>query len=111
MNKRRILIQSISTLVAAAAAGIPLMSTGQEPAQKTAPKLDEKDPQAISLGYKHDTTKVDKQKFPKHDVSQVCSNCQFFVGKVTDPWAPCTIFAGKQVANKGWCSAWVKKTA
>ena len=28
----------------------------------------------------------------------------------TDPQAaPCQLFAGKQVAGKGWCSAWAKK--
>jgi hypothetical protein len=111
MNKRRIVIGSISTMVAAAAAGVPLSVFGQAPAQKNAPKIDENDPQAVSLGYRHDTTKVDQKKFPKHDVSQVCSNCQFFQGTVKDPWAPCTVLSGKQVANKGWCSAWVKKAA
>jgi len=24
---------------------------------------------------------------------------------------PCPLFAGKQVAAKGWCNAWVKKAA
>jgi hypothetical protein len=111
MNKRRVVLRSISTFVAVSAAGIPLSVFAQAPAQKNAPKLDEKDPQAVSLGYKLDTTKVDQKKFPKHDVSQVCSNCQFFQGSAKDPWAPCTVFNGKLVANKGWCSAWVKKTA
>ena len=33
-------------------------------------KVDEKDAQAQSLGYKHDATKVDKAKFPKYQVGQ-----------------------------------------
>ena len=71
--------------------------------------LDPKDPQAVALGYLPDTTKVDKAKYPKHDVSQQCANCQLYQGKASDPTAPCALFAGKSVAAKGWCSAWVKK--
>ncbi|MDB5812401.1 MAG: putative high potential iron-sulfur protein [Betaproteobacteria bacterium] len=73
-------------------------------------RVDEKDPTAQSLGYKHDATKVDKAKFASYQPGQTCANCQQFQGKATEAWAPCTIFAGKEVANKGWCSAWVKKT-
>ncbi len=74
------------------------------------PKLvDEKDPTAVSLGYYADTTKVDKKKYPKHDNTQICGNCQLFQGKPADPAGGCPLFAGKQVATKGWCSAWAKK--
>ena len=72
-------------------------------------KLDEKDPQAVALSYKHDTTKVDAKKFPKHTASQKCSNCQLYAGKPTDAWGGCPLFAGKQVSGNGWCSAYVKK--
>jgi hypothetical protein len=72
-------------------------------------KLGENEPQAAALGYKHDTNAVDKAKFPKHDASQTCANCQLFQGKPNDEWGGCAIFAGKQVAAKGWCSAWIKK--
>jgi hypothetical protein len=75
------------------------------------PKLEESDTQAVALGYKHDTTKVDQKKFPNHQATQVCSGCQFFQGTASNGWAPCTIFAGKQVAAKGWCSSYVKKAA
>ncbi len=78
-------------------------------ARAEAAKVEETDPQAVTLGYRHDTTKVDKKKYPKHDVAQKCSTCQLFQGKATDAWGPCPLFAGKQVANNGWCSAWVKK--
>lgn len=69
----------------------------------------ETDPQAIALGYKANTAKVDKAKFPKHAADQHCGNCQLFQGAATAASAPCAIFGGKLVANKGWCSAWVKK--
>ena len=69
------------------------------------------DPQAIALGYKHDTTKVDPKKYPKHAVAQKCSNCPLFQGKAGDAWGPCPLFAGKQVTAAGWCSAWTGKAA
>ena len=78
-------------------------------AAEQAAKVDEKDAQAQSLGYKHDATKVDKAKFPKYVAGQACANCALYQGKPTDAWGACPIFANKQVAGKGWCSAYVKK--
>ena len=72
-------------------------------------RVDEKDAQAQSLGYKHDATKVDKAKFPKIQAGQTCANCTLYQGKQADAWGGCPIFPGKQVAGKGWCSAYVKK--
>lgn len=74
-----------------------------------APMLDEKDAQASALGYVTDTTKADSSKFPKHTKDQKCSHCQLYTGKAGDKSGPCPVFAGKQVAADGWCSAWVKK--
>ncbi len=91
-----------------AAAGGTALVAGTAAAQ-TAPMVNEKDPQAVALGYAADTTKVDAKKFPKHAATQMCSNCQLFVGKPTDAAGGCGIFPGKGVAAKGWCSAWVKK--
>ncbi len=78
-------------------------------AQTAAPKLDEKDPTAVALGYNPDSTKVDKTKYPKHTPDQKCANCQLFAGKPKDVMGPCPIFAGKLVMAAGWCSAYVKK--
>ena len=71
--------------------------------------VDLKDPQAIALGYVADASKVDTKKFAKFAPGQLCNNCALYQGKVTDGAAACPLFAGKQVAGKGWCSAWVKK--
>jgi len=90
------------------AAGSALAAT-QAHGQAAAPMLQESDPQAVALGYKHDTTKVDSKKYPKHAVSQTCANCQLFQAKAKDAAGPCPLFPGKQVAAAGWCSAWVKK--
>ena|SRR3989442_1536454 len=80
-------------------------------ATHAAAQVDEGDPQAAALGFKTDTTKVDAKKYPNHANNQTCNNCQLYQGKPTDPVAGCTLFGGKQVPAKGWCSAWVKKAA
>jgi hypothetical protein len=74
-------------------------------------KLAENDPQAVALGYKLDTTKVDAKKYPKHVAAQRCDNCQLFLGKATDAEGGCSIFPGKQVVASGWCSVWAKRPA
>ncbi|MEX3823575.1 high-potential iron-sulfur protein [Paraburkholderia sp. BR14262] len=74
-----------------------------------APKAAESDPTSQALGYKLDATKVDRAKFAKYAAGQDCSNCTFYQGKATDAFAPCPMFGGKQVAGKGWCSAYNKK--
>jgi hypothetical protein len=74
-----------------------------------AAKVEETDPTAQALGYKHDASKVDKAKYTKFVAGQDCGNCSFYQGKAADAWAPCPMFANKQVATKGWCSAYNKK--
>lgn len=76
---------------------------------QAAPMVNEKDGQAVALGYAADSTKVDAKKFPKHAATQVCGNCALYSGKAGEAAGPCGIFPGKQVASKGWCSAYAKK--
>jgi len=92
----------LMTLAAGAAALAPS-------AQAQAARLDEKDQQAVALGYVHDASKVDSKKFPKYAGGQVCTNCALYQGKATDPWGGCPLFGTRQVAGKGWCNAWAKK--
>jgi hypothetical protein len=92
-------------LMSVAAAGAA-MATG---AQAQAKPADEKDPQAVALGYVADAKRADAKKFPKYAAGQACSNCMFYQGKATDASAPCPMLAGKAVAGKGWCSAYAKK--
>ncbi len=110
MKQRRLILRSLSgtALATFAVSSLPLRALAQA-AAGTAVKLSETDPQAIALGYKDDTTKVDAKKFPAHQVAQICAGCQFYQGTAKDALAPCQIFAGKQVAAKGWCSSYVKK--
>ena len=91
-------------LITLAAGAAVFTSTAQAQA-----KLDEKDPQSLALGYVADATKADTKKFPKYAPGQVCTNCALYQGKASDAWGGCPLFAGKQVAGKGWCSAWAKK--
>ena len=71
--------------------------------------VDPKDPQAASLGYAPDATKVDKAKFPKYAAGQACGSCALYQGKPGDATGGCAIFAGKKVSSKGWCNAYAKK--
>jgi hypothetical protein len=71
--------------------------------------VDEKDPTATALGYKHDATKVDAKKYPTYKAGNVCGGCQFYQGKPADAWAACPLLGGKQANGKGWCSGWAKK--
>lgn len=93
-------------LMQVAAGGAVLAAATQAQAQA---KVDEKNPQAVALGYVADTTKADTKKFPKHTKDQKCSNCALYQGKAGDAWAGCPLFGTSQVAGAGWCSAWAKK--
>jgi len=105
MHKRRIVLRSISTIAVVSAAGIPLSAFALQ-------KVDPKEPQAVSLGYTDDSKTVDTKKYPKHDPSQTCDTCQFYqAAQQAGNIAPCSVFGGKGVAAKGWCSAYTRKPA
>jgi hypothetical protein len=78
-------------------------------ADSAAPMLDEKDPQAVALGYVADAARADKAKFPAYVAGSTCSNCTLYLGKAGEAAGGCPLFAGKNVAAAGWCSSWVKK--
>lgn len=71
--------------------------------------LDEKDGQAAALGYVADAKRADVKKYPKFAAGQNCSNCALYQAKAADKAGACPLFAAKQVAGEGWCSAWAKK--
>ena len=101
MTSRRQFIQIVPV------AGAALLAARTVQAQ--ANLVSEKDPQAVALGYVSDATKADKAKYKTYAAGQHCGNCALYQGKEADPAAPCPLFAGKQVLNKAWCSAWAKK--
>ncbi len=89
---------------AAAPAAAPATATAE-----SSPMVDEKDPQALSLGYVADASKADKTKFASYAAGQNCAGCALYSGKAGDAAGGCGIFAGKQVTAAGWCSAFNKK--
>ena len=91
-------------LMTLAASGAALAASAQAQAL-----VDEKDAQAAALGYVADAKRVDVKKYSKFVAGQNCANCALYQGKASDKAAGCPLFAGKQVAGPGWCSAWAKK--
>ena len=91
-------------------AAAPAAPASPAPAVATGPLVDEKDAQAIGLGYVAVATKADKAKFPKYADGQQCSNCALYQGG-SAAQGGCPLFAGKQVLSKAWCSAYNKKAA
>lgn len=85
-----------------------LSALGVRAAHAQAALVSEKDPAAVQLGYVADASKVDKAKFKNFQAGQHCGNCALYQGG-SAPAGGCPLFAGKQVANAGWCSAWAKK--
>jgi hypothetical protein len=101
MTSRRDFIRS------AALSGVVAFAASE--ALADAPVLDEKDPQAVALGYVPDAAKANKAKYPNFAAGQQCSTCQFYQGKAGAAMGPCPLYGGKQVSAKGWCSAYAKK--
>jgi len=48
----------------------------------------------------------DPQKYPSHKLSQIYANCQLYQGDEGSATGGCALFGGKDIAAKGWCSAW-----
>ena len=102
MSSRR---QFIALFPAASAA----LLAGRSAFAADAPMVDEKDPQAAALGYVADATKANKAKYATYAAGQHCASCALYQGKADAAAGPCPLFAAKQVASKGWCSAYAKK--
>lgn len=85
--------------------------TPAQPAADTGgdmPRLDEGSQQAQSLGYVHDATTVDEDRYPRYDEGQACSNCALWQGGDSE-WGGCSIFPGKKVKATGWCNVYAPK--
>ena len=70
--------------------------------------VEEGDAQAKALGYVADAARADKAKYKQFAAGQHCGNCALYQGGAAEAGG-CALFPGKQVANKGWCSAYAKK--
>ncbi len=78
-------------------------------AEAAAAKVDPSEPQAKSLGYVEDATKVDAKANPNYKAGQHCGNCLQGQAKGGEAYIPCNIFPGKLVNVNGWCKVWVKR--
>lgn len=81
------------------------------------PRLEESDPTAMALGYKHNVEDINAEMFPRRSTEpngseQYCDNCVLYTGEAgEDVWGPCALFPGKSVHAKGWCNVWAPKPA
>jgi hypothetical protein len=79
-------------------------------AEAAAGKVDPNEPQAKSLGYVEDASKVDVKANPNFKPGQACANClQAPTYKPGMAEVPCNIFGQRNVSAKGWCKVYVKK--
>ena len=79
-------------------------------AEAAAGPVDPNEPQAKSLGYVVDASKVDAKANPNFKPGQNCATClQVPAGKEKGPKIPCNIFAGRNVSANGWCKVFVKR--
>lgn len=108
-NARRRFLRTIAAGVAVAPVAAVLSS--RPAVAQDLPHLEESDPTAMALGYKHDVAQVDKAKYPQLKPGDDCANCNFFQAKGTEEWAPCQLFPGKAVNTKGWCAGHAPKKA
>ena len=91
-------------------AAVPVSALISRTADAAAGKVDPNEPQAKSLGYVEDATKVDAKANPNYKAGQMCANClQAPTYKAGMKEVPCNIFAGRNVAAKGWCKVYVKR--
>ncbi len=100
---RRRFVQSATVAAVLAASSIPVRNA----AASELPRVSEDDPTAKALKYVHDAGTVDAAKRPS---DRYCNNCALYAGTADDEWAGCSIFPGKAVAGRGWCSVWAPKS-
>ena len=81
---------------------------GAARAQGKLKRVEESEPKAASIGYRHDSAQVDAKRFPKHKAGERCSTCMAWLGTKTDAWAECDLMAERLVSSTGWCSSYVK---
>ena len=99
-SRRRFIKITVTGLTAAPFAGALLSGIAE-----AVEAVSESDPIAIALTYKIDATKASNRK----EKPAVCDNCTLYSGKPGAADGPCSVFGGKLVNAKGWCTGWVKK--
>jgi High potential iron-sulfur protein len=101
LNRRSILLVPVA---------LGTVGLGLAFAQSTLKKVEETEPKATAIGYRHDSTKVDQARYPKHDAAQKCQNCLAWAPeKPTDEWGECDLMSDRMVNRNGWCSSYKKQ--
>jgi hypothetical protein len=102
-TSRRTFVKSVGGAAAISLTGIsPVDSQAEQ-----LPRLDESDHAAVALNYVHDASSVADSLRTQKD--HYCYNCALYAGSNDDEWAGCSIFPGRSVAGRGWCSVWSPK--
>ena len=94
---------------------IPTISLSEPLFAQNLPKVDERDPSAAALGFKHNAASIDSMAFPQRSMAtdgdtQFCNNCALYTAD-DEQWGVCALFPGKSVAAQGWCNVWSLKPA
>jgi len=110
MSEKTIARRSLLKGALLGAAVVPITALlGRAEAAAPAGRVDPNEPQAKSLGYVEDASKVDAKANPNFKAGQACANCLQSKGKPGDAFVPCNIFAQREVNAKGWCKVFVKR--
>lgn len=109
MSNEKISRRSLLKGAVVGLAAVPALSLVSRDASAALPLVDPNDPQAKSLGYVHDATKVDPKANPMHKAGANCTNCIQYTGKPGEAEGGCNLFPGKAVKAAGWCKVWVLK--
>lgn len=100
MNTRRQFLARLAAILA---------SARLLPAADPPPLPEKSDPLAQALGFRRDTTRADAEKHPQHRPDQHCAGGALDPGQPSDAEAPCTVFTGKLVPARGWCTAFARQ--
>ena len=95
-NNRRVFM--LHTLVGASV----IAAARQANASVSTEAVKESDSYPKSMGFRLNTTDVDKVKYPRHTLEQHCSQCQLFKGNAGEPTGQCSFFK-RVVPVDGWC--------
>jgi len=109
-GNRRVFMLKVIAGSAALRAGTGSAADADAPVEKATVKVTESDAYPKSMGFRLDTNNVDKAKFPRHEASQRCSECQLFSGATGDEWGTCSFFK-RLVPPTGWCRNFKQKKA
>jgi hypothetical protein len=109
ITRRSLLKAGIMAGTLVPALGLVVDSASAAPASAAPgdlPPLDPATPQAATLGFVNDTSKVSAAASPKHAADQNCANCNQWLGDPKAARGGCVLFPGKSVPANGWCKVW-----